>query len=327
MAEEHFPLSASRLGLGSASLGSRVSLRQGKRVIEQAIDNGINWFDTAPAYGDGQAESALGEVLARTPRDSYVICTKVGIAPRQMGLAKRTLKPIARKILSGLPSMRAKLARSNPVRKETITPDLITRSLQSSLRALRTDYVDLLLLHDPTEDLLADADAREAVLTALQSARKSGHVRFIGATGHADRLQPHAADLKSLHHLQCAVSLHGNDLPRAQSSFALYSVGRLAAQIQDGMATSRDLATAIRDHADAASDQDAARRLALDYALLEADGKGPVIMSMLSGNHLDTGLANLQRFESMVRTDDFRQRVYRIVTALREHLETMQGSV
>ena len=87
-------IETSAIGFGCASLGSRVSRAAGLRALEDAFERGVTWFDVAPAYGSGQAETILGEFAARR-RDRIGICTKVGmVAPRRnaiVTLAKRML--------------------------------------------------------------------------------------------------------------------------------------------------------------------------------------------------------------------------------------------
>ena len=57
------------IGMGCASLGSRVGRREGLRALARAYDAGITWFDVAPSYGDAEAETILGEfVQGRPPR-------------------------------------------------------------------------------------------------------------------------------------------------------------------------------------------------------------------------------------------------------------------
>ena len=70
----------SAIGMGCASLGSRVGRREGLKALARAYDAGITWFDVAPSYGDAEAETILGEFV-QGRRDKIRICTKVGIRP------------------------------------------------------------------------------------------------------------------------------------------------------------------------------------------------------------------------------------------------------
>jgi aryl-alcohol dehydrogenase-like predicted oxidoreductase len=92
----------SAIGFGCASLGSRISAANGSRAIAHALDLGLTWFDVAPSYGDGQAESLLGSAL-RGRRDKVVICTKFGIAPAPVPLAARLIRPLARRAVAAFP--------------------------------------------------------------------------------------------------------------------------------------------------------------------------------------------------------------------------------
>src|SRR5579864_2892375 len=76
-------LGASDLHVSEISLGSWLTFGVGveqdkaRACVDRAFDLGINFIDTANVYGRGAAESVLGEVLAKRPRDSYVLATKV----------------------------------------------------------------------------------------------------------------------------------------------------------------------------------------------------------------------------------------------------------
>lgn len=120
-------------------------------TTREAYEAGINFFDTAPTYGDGRAEELLGKALADLPRADIIICTKAYCLIRPDG--NRVLD------LSG-PSLR--------------------KQCEASLARLRTDCIDLYLLHvfDPK------ADPRCQV-AALEDLRKQGKIRAYGMSNHA----------------------------------------------------------------------------------------------------------------------------------------------
>ena len=72
----------SALGLGAMRLPmeaedqSRIERKEGQKIIDLALEKGINYFDTAYTYMDGDSEQFLGEALAKYPRDSYYLGTK-----------------------------------------------------------------------------------------------------------------------------------------------------------------------------------------------------------------------------------------------------------
>ena len=76
----------SALGLGSLRLPekagqpNRIGRKEGQKIIDAAIAGGINFFDTAYTYHDGDSEVFLGEALGKYPRDSYYLATKFYVA-------------------------------------------------------------------------------------------------------------------------------------------------------------------------------------------------------------------------------------------------------
>ena len=132
------PVAPSRLGFGCASLGSRVAAADGLNALAAAFDAGVNWFDVAPAYGAGEAETLLGRFL-RGRRDRAFVVTKVGMAPpRRLGalrLAYALGRPLAARataLRSGFRSLAVTRNRHMP-----LTAALIERSIGESLQSAR----------------------------------------------------------------------------------------------------------------------------------------------------------------------------------------------
>jgi aryl-alcohol dehydrogenase-like predicted oxidoreductase len=158
---------ASRLFAGTASLGGRVPAREGLRALDLARELGVTGLDTARSYGFGEAEALIGRHLTRHAhvRDTLVLATKAGIAPspapRGMDLlapagrlAEHTLAALPAPLAAALRTARARLARSltrprDPTAHEPALPppEVLETSLLASLRALRTDRVDIFLAH------------------------------------------------------------------------------------------------------------------------------------------------------------------------------------
>lgn len=149
-------LQVSALGFGGAPIGIPDYLSREDRdssefqaqaiaAIREAVANGINYFDTAPAYGDGRSERLLGEALAER-RNRVVIATKYGFRPGQKASA-------------------------------------YTASLEQSLQRLRTDYVDVLQLHGGvwTEEG-AEEILRSEVLDWAENMREQGLCHHLGIT-------------------------------------------------------------------------------------------------------------------------------------------------
>ncbi len=147
-------LRVSPIAFGTWQLSKRYWGPQCKEDIIQAIwtafDHGVNLFDTAEAYGDGYAESVLGEALRQLPRDEVVIATKVFKRFSEDG--------------RGCPDL---------------TADEILRRCEGSLRRLGADRIDIYLLHffDPLTPLDETAAAMERLI-------REGKVRAIGLSNH-----------------------------------------------------------------------------------------------------------------------------------------------
>ncbi|MCP3369501.1 aldo/keto reductase [Bradyrhizobium cajani] len=169
----------SSIGFGCASLGGRVGARAGLEALERAYDSGINWYDVAPSYGDGMAESICGQ-FASARRGSVYICTKIGMRPSTTAAAMRVLKPIARASLALFPGIQPRLSTMKPKPfKVPLSAELIRTGIESSLRRLRTDYVDVLALHRPTREEIV----REDIIRAVERIVQDGKARAISIAG------------------------------------------------------------------------------------------------------------------------------------------------
>ncbi len=143
----------SRLGFGVSGPHKcdAVSRAMTVRLIREAIDLGISVFDTAPKYGDGEAESRLGEALKDVDRDRLFIVTKAGII--------------------------------DETDRRDFTPEGIRTSLDGSLKRLGIEYADALLLQGAASGELTDA-----LLAALDDLKTSGLIRYAGASGQGEEL-------------------------------------------------------------------------------------------------------------------------------------------
>jgi aryl-alcohol dehydrogenase-like predicted oxidoreductase len=132
-------------------------------VVDQALDSGINVFDTSDNYGDGQSESFLGAALGQR-RDQVVIATKFGMP------------------VSGVPGSGG------------AAPGYIRRAVERSLDQLGTDYIDLYQLHKPDPEVPI-GDTME-VMNALVN---EGKVREVGCSNlDADQLSGSANVARTL---------------------------------------------------------------------------------------------------------------------------------
>jgi hypothetical protein len=163
-----------RIGLGGAGLIGGASLQESITVFEAAYEAGIRYVDVAPLYG--LAEDVVGN-LVRPHRGDFILSTKVGIArPKLPGLfswVRKTLRPIALR----LPAVKQFALHQAQALVTTglFGPDQVRSSLEDSLRRLKTEWVDVLLLHEPTT-----GDMTPELLGELDRLVSSGQVRLLG---------------------------------------------------------------------------------------------------------------------------------------------------
>jgi len=171
-------LRVAEFGFGCARIGG---VFQGDpqsfvRLLAVARDGGINFFDTADMYSQGESEALLGRVFGKR-RSEVIITTKAGYClPGRRKLAGR-LKPILRPIIKALGIRRDRLP---SVARGTIaqdfSPGYLTRALEASLRRLRTDYVDLFQLHSPPAEVVERGEWEPA----LDDLKRAGKLRYYG---------------------------------------------------------------------------------------------------------------------------------------------------
>lgn len=149
---EHFYREGYVLVLGTAGMGGlylQVSQDEATEMVHYALEHSLNFFDTAPHYGRGLAETRLGQALEGVKRDRYLISSKVG---RLYNTAGEWITDFSR--------------------------DSILRSLEGTLERLKTDRVDILHLHDPDHHYHQALTEGFPVLAELRS---QGVIKAIGA--------------------------------------------------------------------------------------------------------------------------------------------------
>lgn len=170
-------LRLSRLGFGTAGLMARLGRRESVRLLEIAHDSGITHFDTARAYGYGEAEAALGDFLGRR-RGAVTVTTKLGMLPPRRSRALQGAKALGRVGARVLPALRPLLRRGaqSMASSGAFEPLAARASLETSLRELRVETVDLLLLHECRPDDLET----EGLLDFLRQVVAEGKARAFG---------------------------------------------------------------------------------------------------------------------------------------------------
>jgi len=268
----------SALGFGGAPIGNlytEVSEATARAAIEEALNRGIRYFDTAPFYGHGLSEKRLGRSLADWPRHRFVISTKVGrlIAPDD--------------------------SRNEPVNDGFVvrgsdayfdySRDGIRRSFEASIRRLGLEYIDILLLHDvgrQTHGARHPEVLRQVLdeaLPAMMALRDQGAVGAVGLG-----VNEGAVCLEVLEHidLDCIMLAGRYTLLEQQRSSALMTEARnraiailIAAPYSSGLLGSADRPGITYDYGP------------VDAQILERANQ---IYNLCAAEHTDVGAAALQ---------------------------------
>ncbi|MFB7235491.1 aldo/keto reductase [Streptomyces sp. NPDC056269] len=169
------------LGFGTAPLGNMfraIPDDEAAATVEAAWNQGIRYFDTAPFYGAGLSEIRLGDVLAQHPRDEFVLSTKVGRL-----VLDETEDPAARDL--GEKGGLFEHGRPNRMVND-YSADATLRSIEDSLKRLRTDRLDIVWVHDVAQDFYGDEwlaayeTARTGAFRVLQQLRDEGVIKAWG---------------------------------------------------------------------------------------------------------------------------------------------------
>jgi aryl-alcohol dehydrogenase-like predicted oxidoreductase len=139
------PFRVSRLCLGTMLMGDKTPAREAHRMLDAFVDAGHNFIDTADVYGDGAAESVLGQWLSRR-RDDVIVTTKVRFPVSDPG-------------------------------GQGLSPERIRAACEASLRRLGVDTIDLYQVHAPDPEV-----PLEATLEALDGLVAAGKVRALGVS-------------------------------------------------------------------------------------------------------------------------------------------------
>lgn len=177
---------SSVLGFGCAPVMGAVGADTARWAIATALDLGVNHFDIARSYGYGEAEQFLGRLLAGR-REEVVIASKFGIRATWRARLLQPFKPLVRALRSarganGPPAVAPDSSPPQAARRDLfhervpLTPEVMKRSLESSLKALRREQIDIYFLHEPPErPVLADD-----LCATAQVLKQQGKIRAWG---------------------------------------------------------------------------------------------------------------------------------------------------
>jgi aryl-alcohol dehydrogenase-like predicted oxidoreductase len=158
-------MQVSALGFGCGAVGGimvRGDPADQERAVARAIDAGVNYFDTAVLYGDGESEKNLGRVLRKLKPKNAIVGTKVRVPPDEFGSIAQA----------------------------------IAASLESSLSRLQLERADIFHLHNPITvtgggSTLSARQVLDEVVPAFERLRQQGKIRFLGISAVGDTAALH----------------------------------------------------------------------------------------------------------------------------------------
>lgn len=145
---EVFPIALGTNAVGGHNLYPNLDEEQGKDVVRQAINHGINLLDTAYIYGPERSEELVGEVVKEYPREQIKIATKGSHEFDE-----------------------------NQEVHQNNQPEYLKQQVENSLKRLQTDYIDLYYIHFPD-----DNTPKDQVVAALQELKEQGKIKAIGVS-------------------------------------------------------------------------------------------------------------------------------------------------
>ena len=170
-----------KLGFGTAPLGNMfrdIPEQEARATVDAAWNDGIRYFDNAPFYGAGLAEIRMGDALADKPRQDYVISTKVG------RLVLDEIEDVSARDLGEKGDV-FKYGRPNKIVND-YSADATMRSIEDSLKRLKTDHIDIVWVHDVAQDFFGDEwlsmfeSARKGAFKVLDKLRDEGVIKAWG---------------------------------------------------------------------------------------------------------------------------------------------------
>jgi aryl-alcohol dehydrogenase-like predicted oxidoreductase len=172
-------LDVSVIGLGCQSLGGGLYHRdhaQSERVLREAVDAGVTFFDVSDHFSMGDAERVMGRTL-KGVRDRIVLTTKAGYQYAPAARVALRLRGVSRPFSNLLKPAKSSLHRFRLAQgRFNYEPRYLVNAVENSLRRLQTDRLDLLQLYKPPRDLLTS----DAVYEPLEKLRSQGKIRYYG---------------------------------------------------------------------------------------------------------------------------------------------------
>ena len=135
-----------KIGIGTSGYGSRINSRNSEIIIKELFSYGINYIDTSPLYGAGEAEKIIGKTYP--DRKKVILATKFGLSSKKKNMIIQLLIPIVR-LIYNFPIIKQILKNRKVSHDENpLSLIEIEKSLERSLKFLNTNYLDILFIHN-----------------------------------------------------------------------------------------------------------------------------------------------------------------------------------
>lgn len=299
-----------KIGLGCVGLTAMSSKRDAIHLLNHAFEAGIRHFDTAPAYGMGVSERILGDFI-NGKRTNITITSKFGITPPALARPAPFLGHI-KKALKRIPLLdrKARQIVSSGFKNRDFSPQSARKSLESSLRALKTDYLDILLFHEATiEDVV-----ESGVLDYLDSVIAAGQVRYIGVGSDHAKIIGHEAcfpsAVKLLQFDSGVAEPNINQIDNAAGRFLItHSAFKKLPTISAALRGDNHFVTSFNQkHGINLSSPGVVASLMLSWSI-RSNPRGCVLFGTTSVSHIDANLAAVEemtdRAEALMEFSDY----------------------
>jgi aryl-alcohol dehydrogenase-like predicted oxidoreductase len=173
----------SEIGFGGSRIGGLLAQDGGRatslRTLEAACDAGINFYDTADMYSQGESEILVGKAF-RKKRDKVFIATKGGYCLPGRSRLIQLIKPFAKPVIRAIGLRRSAVpAALSGTLSQDFSPGYLRKAVEASLRRLQSDHIDLYQIHSPPSEELRGTQLQDA-LGLLAHLKAEGKIREYG---------------------------------------------------------------------------------------------------------------------------------------------------
>jgi aryl-alcohol dehydrogenase-like predicted oxidoreductase len=202
--------SVSEIGFGGARFGGLFAQDGGRvtslRMLDAACDAGINFYDTADMYSQGESEILVGKAF-RKKRDKVFIATKGGYCLPGRKRLIQYIKPFAKPIVRAFGLRRsAVVAALSGTISQDFSPGYLRKAVEASLRRLQSDYIDLYQIHSPPREELLGTRLQDT-LGLLARLKTEGKIREYGIALDSAEDAAHCLGMEGIASLQMPFGL------------------------------------------------------------------------------------------------------------------------